>query len=132
MERNSKIPKIEKNLIKYDKSKYDFSKYSIETIMVLNKNKIVLEEYYNNNNENNKYNLFSATKSIVSLCIGILQDRKLLSINDKVIKYLPFLPLKNDTTIKDILQMSSGYAIPKILPKMVDMGLDYFAYNLTE
>ena len=132
MEGNSKIPKIERNLIKYDKSKYDFSKYSMETILVLKNNKIVLEEYFNNNNENNKYNLFSATKSIVSLGIGILQDRKLLSINDKISKYLPFLPLRNDTTIKDILQMSSGYSLPKILPKMVDMGLDYFAYNLTD
>ena len=28
--------------------------------------------------------------------------------------------------------MSSGYSIPRIFPKMVDMGLDYFAYNLTD
>jgi CubicO group peptidase (beta-lactamase class C family) len=103
-----------------------------QLILVLKNNKIVLEEYFNNNNENNKYNLFSVTKSIVSLGIGILQDRKLLSINDKISKYLPFLPLRNDTTIKDILQMSSGYSLPKILPKMADMGLDYFAYNLTD
>ena len=28
--------------------------------------------------------------------------------------------------------MSSGYGEPLILPEMFDMGLDYFAYNLTE
>ena len=132
MEGNPNLPKIERNLKKYNKSQYDFSKYSIESIMILNKNKIVLEEYYNNKNESSQFNLFSATKSIVSLGIGILQDKKLLSIKDKIKKYLPFLPLKNNTTIKDILEMSSGYSIPKIFPKMVDMGIDYFAYNLTE
>ena len=132
MEGNQKIPKIDRNLIKYDKSKNDFSKYSMETIMVLHNNKIVLEEYYNNNNSTTHYNLYSATKSIVSLGIGILQDRNLLSINDSIKKYLPFLPLKNQTTIKNILEMSSGYSLPLIFPIMVDMGLDYFAYNLTD
>ena len=132
MEGNPNLPKIERNLKKYNKSQYDFSKYSIESIMILNKNKIVLEEYYNKKNESSQFNLFSATKSIVSLGIGILQDKKLISIKDKIKKYLPFLPLKNNTTIKDILEMSSGYSVPKIFPKMVDMGIDYFAYNLTE
>ena len=132
MEGNPNLPKLERNLIKYDKSKFDFSKYSIESIMILNKNKIVLEEYFNNKNEKSTFNLFSATKSIVSLGIGILQDKKLISINDKIKKYLPFLPLKNNTTIKNILEMSSGLSLPKIFPKIVDMGIDYFAYNLTD
>ena len=88
MEGNPNLPKLERNLKKYNKSKYDFSKYSIEAIMVLNKNKIILEKYYNNKNESSIFNLFSATKSIVSLAIGILQDKKLLSIQDKIKKYL--------------------------------------------
>ena len=129
---NPKLPPIDRNLIKYDKSNNIFSNYSMETIMVLHKNKIVLEEYFNNNNPNTHYNLYSATKSIISLGIGILQDRNLLSINDSIKKYLPFLPLNNQTTIKNILEMSSGYSLPLIFPKMVDMGLDYFAYNTTD
>ena len=132
MEGNPKLPKLERNLLKYDKSKFDYSKYSIESIMILNKNKIVLEEYYNNNNEKSQFNLFSATKSIISIGIGILQDKKLISINDKIKKYLPFLPLKNNTTIKNVLEMSSGYTLPKIFPIIVDSGLDYFAYNITD
>ena len=132
MNGNPKIPKIERDLIKYDKSKYDFSKRSAETLLVVHKNKIVIEEYYNNNTDNSKFNLFSAAKTIISLGIGILQDRNLLSIDDKIKKYLPFLPLKDETTIKDILMMSSGYEIPKYFPMMIDMGFDYFAYNLTD
>ena len=131
MDGNPKIPKIKRNLIKYDKSKYDFKNYSIESILVLHKNEIIIEEYFNNHNSKSKFNLFSATKTIISMGIGILQDRKLLSINDKIKKYLPYLPLKDETTIKNILEMSSGYSIPKI-PFMIDMGFDYFAYNLTD
>ena len=132
MEGNSKIQKIERNLVKYDKSQFDFSKRSKETFIVLYKNKIVIEEYYNNNTDNSYFNLYSATKTIVSMGVGILQDRKLLSINDKIKNYLPFLPFKDETTIKDILQISSGYSFPKILPFIVDMGIDYFSYNLTD
>jgi CubicO group peptidase (beta-lactamase class C family) len=131
MEGNPKIPKIERDLIKYDKTKIDFSKNSAESIMVLHKNKIVIEEYYNNSTSSSKFNLFSATKTIISLAVGILQDRKLISINDRIKKYLPYLPLKDKTTIKDILQMSSGYEMKKHL-FLVDMGFDYFAYNLTD
>ena len=132
MEGNPKLPPIDRNLIKYDKSNNFFSNYSVEAIMVLHKNKIVLEEYFNDNNPNTHYNLYSATKSIISLGIGILQDRNLLSIHDSIKKYLPFLPLTNRTTIKNILEMSSGYSLPLIFPKMVDMGLDYFRYNTTD
>ena len=131
MEGNSNISKLERELIKYDKSKYDFSKHSIQSFLVLHKNKIIIEEYYNNHNSKSKFNLFSATKTIISLGIGILQDRKLISINDKIKKYLPFLPLKEETTIKNILEMSSGYSLPQF-SFMIDMGFDYFAYNLTD
>ena len=132
MEGNSKIPPIERNLIKYNKTKFDFSKRSTETFLVLHKNQIVIEEYYNNNNPNSHFNLYSAAKTIISLGIGILQDRNLLSINDKIKKYLPFLPLSNETTIKNILEMSSGYSLPLDILFMVDMGFDYYAYNLTD
>ena len=132
MEGNSKIPPIERNLIKYNKTKFDFSKRSTETFLVLHKNQIVIEEYYNNNNPNSHFNLYSAAKTIISLGIGILQDRNLLNINYKIKKYLPYLPLSNETTIKNILEMSSGYSLPLDILFMVDMGFDYYAYNLTD
>ncbi len=132
MEGNQTIPKIERDLIKYDKTKIDFSKDSANSIMVLHKNKIVVEEYYDKSTYSSKYNLFSATKTIISLAIGILQDRNLLSINDRIKKYLPFLPLKDETTIKNVLEMSSGYEMKSKYLFMVDMGFDYFAYNLTD
>lgn len=132
MEGNLNISKFERKLKKYDRNKFDFSKNSIEAITVLHKNKIVIEEYFNSRNENSHFNLYSAAKSIVSLGVGILQDKNILSIDDKIKKYLPFLPLKNETTIRNVLEMSSGYSLPLIFPKIIDMGLDYFAYNLTD
>ena len=76
--------------------------------MILKDDKIIIEEYYNK--YDTKFNLFSAVKTLISLTIGILQDRKLLNINDKVSKY--WSPFINITTIKNVLEMSSGYGDP--------------------
>ncbi len=89
LEGNPLLKDIPRQLITYDKQKYDFEKkFHIETLMILKDDKIILEEYFKNNNKNSQFNLFSATKTIISLAIGILQDRNLLNINDPVSKYL--------------------------------------------
>jgi CubicO group peptidase (beta-lactamase class C family) len=56
----------------------------------------------------------SLTKSIVSSCIGIaISNKKIKSINDKALSYLPEFAkydtgMKRDITIKDLLTMSAG------------------------
>lgn len=61
-----------------------------------------------------KYLLWSMSKSITSLLIGVAQDKGLLNINDSISKYLTSeIPQENLKTIsmikiKDLLQMSSG------------------------
>ena len=126
---NKHLKPFQKNLIPFNKKKFDFSKFKVESIIVLQNETIVLEEYYNNHTKSDKFNLFSATKTIISLAIGILQDKKLLNINDKVTKFLPNWQIK-ETTIKNVLEMSSGFAEP-LLNFYLDMGFDYFGYNLT-
>ena len=98
--------------------------------MILKDGNIIIEEYFKNNTYKSKFNLFSAAKTLISLAIGILQDRKLLNINEQVSKYLDWSPFKN-TTIKNVLEMSSGYADP-LIHWYIDMAYDYFAYNLTD
>ena len=128
---NPNLKEIKRDIIKYDKKKYDFNKkYHIETLMILKDDKIIIEDYFNDNDIYSRFNLFSATKTIISLGIGILQDRNLLNINDQVSKYLKWSPFKN-ATIKNVLEMSSGYADP-IINWYLDMGFDYFGYNLTD
>ena len=126
---NKLLPPLKKEIITYEKEKYNFTKKYMETLMVMKNNTIIIEEYFNKNNKDSKFNLFSATKTIISLGIGILEDRKLLNINDKVKKYLDWWLLE-ETTIKNVLEMSSGYGNP-LINWYYDMGFDYFGYNLT-
>ena len=126
---NKNLKPFKKNLISFNKKKFNFQKLNVESIIVLQNETIVIEEYYNNHTKNDKFNLFSATKTIISLAIGILQDKKFLNINEKVSKFLPNWK-NNETTIKNVLEMSSGFSEP-FLNFYLDMGFDYFAYNLT-
>ena len=131
MKGNPYLKDIPRKLIQYDKKKFDFQKqFHVETLMILKDGNIIIEEYFKNNTYKSKFNLFSAAKTLISLAIGILQDRKLLNINEQVSKYLDWSPFKN-TTIKNVLEMSSGYADP-LIHWYIDMAYDYFAYNLTD
>jgi len=131
MKGNPYLKNIPRKLIQYDKKIYDFRKlFHVETLMILKDGNIIIEEYFKNNSYNSKFNLFSAVKTLISLAIGILQDKQLLNINDQVSKYLDWSPFKN-TTIKNVLEMSSGYADP-LIHWYIDMAYDYFGYNLTD
>ena len=130
MKGNPYLKDIPRKIIQYDKKKYDFQKqFHAETLMILKDGNIIIEEYFKKNTYKSKFNLYSAVKTLISLAIGILQDRKLLNINDQVSKYLDWSPFKN-TTIKNVLEMSSGYADP-LIHWYIDMAYDYFAYNIT-
>jgi len=131
MKGNPNLKEIPRKLIKYNKKKYNFSeKFNAETLMILKNDNIIIEEYYKNNKKESKFNLFSATKTLSSLAIGILQDRKLLNLNDKVSKFLDWTSFRN-ATIKDALEMCTGYDDP-LIHWYIDMAFDYFAYNLTD
>ncbi len=79
--------------------------------LVIQNGEILYEEYWDDYGKESLSNIFSATKSIVSLLIGIAIDQgKINSINDPIGKYLPEFS-KDDRgmiTIKNLLSMSSG------------------------
>ncbi|MCD4696921.1 MAG: beta-lactamase family protein [Bacteroidales bacterium] len=73
----------------------------------------------NSNLENNeltdtssRYNIFSVTKTFTAIAIMQLQEKKLLSIDDKLDKYLPEYPWLKDISIKDLLCHQSGIKNP--------------------
>lgn len=79
--------------------------------LVIKDNKIIFENYYRGNSQDNQHMEFSVTKSIVSALVGIAVDEGYIKdINEPVTNYLPELKVSgyNNVPIKDILQMSSG------------------------
>lgn len=58
----------------------------------------------------------SVTKAFTALSILILQDRKLLNLNNKLTDYFPELPY-NEVTIRNLLSMTSG--LPRFLPTVI-------------
>lgn len=79
--------------------------------LVIKDDKIVAEQYVNGYTEQSTAQSMSVAKSIVSALIGIAVDEGAINdIHDPVTKYLPELIGSgyDGTTVKDILQMSSG------------------------
>ncbi|EPG72774.1 beta-lactamase-like protein [Leptospira fainei serovar Hurstbridge str. BUT 6] len=80
-------------------------------LVVIKENKIVYERYLNGYNRESLQTSFSSAKSILSTLIGIaIEEGKMQSVNDPIIKYIPELKNRGlDTlTIRDIMTMSTG------------------------
>ncbi|MGQ1908666.1 serine hydrolase domain-containing protein [Marinifilum sp. RC60d5] len=86
---------------------------SHETVayLIIQNGKLIHEEYWDNYANDSHSNIFSATKSIVSLLIGIAIDEgKIKSVDEEIGNYLPEFSGKESgkITIKELLTMSSG------------------------
>ncbi len=89
---------------------------TIGGIVVLKNGKTVYETYYNECKEETTFHVFSVTKSIVSILIGIALDKGYLKdINQKVLEFFPnYVVKRGETTIqkitlKDMLTMTVPY-----------------------
>ncbi len=79
--------------------------------LVIQNGKIVYEKYWQDCADSTASNIFSATKSIVSLLVGIaIGEGKLPSVNTKIGNYLPEFANdeRGNITIRNLLTMSSG------------------------
>lgn len=75
-------------------------------------------------NDSTLFGLASITKQFTSACIGVLQNRGQLSINDDVRRYIPELHSNGDTIrIKHLLNHTSGIRNHNVLLDL--MGFDY-------
>lgn len=93
----------------------------IHSMILLKHDHIVAETYYAPYKKETLHRMFSITKSFVSIAIGLLEDEKKLSLDDKIISYFPEkLPKKEDRaatfpyleelTIRMMLKMQTCHA----------------------
>lgn len=84
-------------------------KYRTVAYLVIQNDSVLYEEYRDGWAPDQLSNIFSATKSIVGLLVGIAYDEGYIeSLDDKVSKYLPGFEEGEKITIRNLLTMSSG------------------------
>ncbi len=99
----------------FNGNRYSLDEYlernSASGFLVLHDNKIIYEQYLNGADQNSRFISYSVGKSITAiLTFAAIEDGKIESVDDLVIKYLPYLSESGyrKVTIKNLLQMSSG------------------------
>lgn len=88
---------------------------SMETVsfLIVRKDSILVEDYRNGWSDSMTSNIYSCTKSIVSLLAGAAYDEGCIaSLDDPVSEYIPSYKkgLQAEVTVKDLLTMSGGMA----------------------
>jgi CubicO group peptidase (beta-lactamase class C family) len=103
-----------------NKIKNDYS--NITGVVVLKGGKIQYETYYHDCTSLSKIHVYSVSKSIISILIGIAIDKGYIkSINQKVLEFFPDYAVKKrektiqNITLKDLLTMTAPYKY-KIAP----------------
>lgn len=89
----------------------DFNKYKTVAFIVVQHNKVILEQYWNNYTPLSMSNSFSMSKSIISLLIGCaITDGYIKNVDEPVSDFLPQWTSYEgkQLTIKDLLTMSAG------------------------
>src|SRR6185436_15781892 len=69
---------------------------NVDSVLLIRKGNLVLEEYFYQYNRDKLHQLRSATKSVVSALVGIALDKKLITSKaEKVVPFFPEYELKN-------------------------------------
>ena len=100
----------------YASQKYTLDEYFVRNyvvgFVVLHDNQILLEKYFHGADRESRFLSNSVSKSFTSVLVGAaIAEGKIRSVDDPVVKYLPWLKESSgyrDTTIKNLLEMSSG------------------------
>ena len=97
-----------------DKINKEYS--NITGIVVLKDGEVQYENYYNGCNSKSTIHVYSVTKSIISILIGIAIDKGYIkSLNEKVLNYFPDYKVKKrektiqKITLKDLITMTAPY-----------------------
>lgn len=103
-----KITELEKKI------RNDYS--NIAGIVVLKNGKTLYENYFNECTDASRIHVYSVSKSIISILIGIAMDKGYIkSINQKVLDFFPEYTVKKrektiqNITLKDLLTMTAPY-----------------------
>lgn len=81
-------------------------------------------------NDHSVFGLASVTKQFTAACIGVLEHKGLLSVNDDVRKYVPELPHYEDTIrIKHLLNHTSGIRNHNVLLDLQGFNFKHSGYT---
>ena len=87
-----------------------FEKNLIDSFQLFKKGNKIFEWFDNYNLRNNRHILFSVSKSLTSLAVGLLVENKLIDTNQEITFYIP--EVKNsafeNATIRNLLDMTSS------------------------
>ncbi len=88
-------------------------RHELHSLLVVRRDRLALEQYYNGHSRDTPHDLRSATKSITSLLTGIAIERRVIAgVDSPVMDYLageyPDIHDKNHLTVRHLLTMSSG------------------------
>ena len=92
--------------------KMQLNKINLHSFMILRKGEILCEAYYKPVDKNFKHRLYSSSKTVVALAIGMLIDEGKLKLSDKISEFFPEViekPLekwREEITIEDMLKMA--------------------------
>lgn len=88
----------------------------MHSMILMRHGKIVAETYYRPYSRNELHRMFSVTKSMVSLAIGLLCEEGKLSLEDRIVSYFPeklpkegVHPYIAQITIRDMLRMATAH-----------------------
>ena len=86
------------------------TRINLHSFMLLRHGKVLVEAYYKPFDKYTKSRLYSCSKSIVSLAVGLAVDNGLISLNAPIISYFPEIkkpdPQMASVTVKDVLTMT--------------------------
>ncbi len=84
----------------------------IRSLLVVRHGKLVYERYFNGSDATDANNVWSLSKSILSVVTGIAIDRGLLSLGTRIDEFLPgdLVGAHGDLTVEHLLTMSGGLA----------------------
>ena len=97
-------------------------------LLVVKNGRLIAEDYFNEGSIDELFDRASATKSFTSALVGIaLEEGCLTSVNQKMIDFFPEFanqisdPRKAQITIRDMLQMRSGYPDEEYTPPYMEI-----------
>lgn len=89
---------------------------NIAGVVVLKEGRTVYENYFNNCTANSRIHVYSVTKSIISILIGIAIDKGYIkSVNQKILDFFPDYKIKKGEetiqkiTLKNLITMTAPY-----------------------
>jgi CubicO group peptidase (beta-lactamase class C family) len=101
---------------------------TVYSLLVFKNGYLVAEDYFGIGSPEIQVNIHSVTKSITSALVGIaLEEGCLTSLDQKMMDFFPELkgqitdPLKNEITIRQMLQMRAGYPWEESSSELFDL-----------